>query len=98
MLCTLQVAQEHGILLDPIYTLAAWETSKKYAQQYSTELSERTGAAQLGLPSESQDEKSGIADAAVVPAAPHPRVAVMLHSGGAMLGLHGLAQRFPAQF
>jgi D-cysteine desulfhydrase len=55
-----QVAQETGILLDPIYSLAAWEVATGMA-----------GATQS-------------------------RVA-MLHNGG-MMGLFGLAQRFPDQF
>jgi len=58
-----QVAQETGILLDPIYSLAAWEVAKEMAGSGA-------GTSQ--------------------------RV-VMLHSGG-MMGLFGLAQRFPEQF
>ncbi len=31
----LQVAKQHGILLDPIYTLAAWEAASAAAQESS---------------------------------------------------------------
>ena len=55
-----QVAQKTGILLDPIYSLAAWEVAAEMA-----------GAAEGNV--------------------------AMLHSGG-MMGLFGLAQRFPDQF
>ncbi|CAL8470386.1 g9928 [Coccomyxa elongata] len=58
-----QVAQEMGILLDPIYSLAAWEVAE--------EMAGKTGA-----------EEGSVA---------------MLHSGG-MMGLFGVAQRFPDQF
>ncbi len=58
-----QVAQETGILLDPIYSLAAWEVAEEVA---------------------------------AAPGAEQGRTA-MLHSGG-MMGLFGLAQRFPDQF
>lgn len=57
------MAQETGILLDPIYSLAAWEVAEGMA---------------------------------VAPGAEQGSV-TMLHSGG-MMGLFGLAQRFPDQF
>lgn len=58
--CNWQVARDTGILLDPIYSLAAWEAATELA---------------------------GGAEGSVA----------MLHSGG-MMGLFGLAQRFPDQF
>ena len=62
-----QVARTTGLLLDPIYSLAAWEVAVQQAE--------------------------AVAAAESSPAA---RVC-MLHCGG-MHGLHGLAQRFPADF
>ena len=60
------VAQRHGILLDPIWSLAAWEVSCQLAS-------------------------------AAAAAAEEGEQVAMLHTGG-MLGLCGLAQRFPGQF
>lgn len=61
------VARQHGILVDPIWTLASWE------------------AAQL------------LAASAGAAGSPGGSTVVMLHTGG-MLGLCGLAQRYPDQF
>lgn len=60
-----EVAQRHGLLLDPVWTLAAWEAAC-------------AAAAEAAMQAEGE------------------RVA-MLHTGG-MLGLCGLAQRWPDQF
>ncbi len=57
------MAQETGILLDPIYSLAAWEVAEEMAGK-------------------TRGEEGSVA---------------MLHSGG-MMGLFGVAQRFPDQF
>lgn len=62
-----EVAQRHGILLDPIWSLATWEAALALAGSSS-------GGGMEGA-----------------------RSVVMLHTGG-MLGLCGLAQRFPDQF
>lgn len=46
-----QVAKQHGVLLDPIYTLAAWEMGWKLVQDatnYDTVVMLHTGGA-LGL-------------------------------------------------
>ena len=69
------VAQRHGILLDPIWSLAAWEVS-----------------CQLAAAAAAADGGSGAATAEQ-----GGEQVVMLHTGG-MLGLCGLAQRFPDQF
>ena len=63
-----EVAQRTGIVIDPIWSLAAWEAAEALA-------SEQAAAGGGG---------SG-------------RTVVMLHTGG-MLGLCGLAQRYPDQF
>lgn len=62
-----QVARDFGLLLDPIYSLAAWEIAVQC--------------------SEAQCAKNAVSDSKVC----------MLHCGG-MLGLHGLAQRYPTEF
>lgn len=59
------VAQRHGLLLDPVWTLAAWDAACAAAAE-----------------SAAQGEGERVA---------------MLHTGG-MLGLCGLAQRWPDQF
>ena len=62
-----QIAQRHGILVDPIWTLASWEVAEAEAAQTMLE-GPRAGS-----------------------------VVVILHTGG-MLGLCGLAQRYPNEF
>lgn len=81
-----RVAREHGILLDPIYTLAAWETSWQLV---------RSGL-DSGVRSDS-DAGDGSSNGGCRGAQEASREVVMLHTGGHM-GLHGLAQRFPEQF
>ena len=63
----MQVARSTGLLLDPIYSLAAWEVVLQRAEALSA---------------------SGNSSRARI---------CMLHCGG-LHGLHGLAQRFPAEF
>ena len=63
----MQVARSTGLLLDPIYSLAAWEVALQRAEALSA---------------------SGNSSRARI---------CMLHCGG-LHGLHGLAQRFPAEF
>ena len=62
-----QVARTTGLLLEPIYSLAAWEVAVQQAEALAAAKNNTAG-----------------------------RVC-MLHCGG-MHGLHGLAQRFPAEF
>eukprot|EP00198_Chlamydomonas_reinhardtii_P000261 XP_001689596.1 predicted protein [Chlamydomonas reinhardtii] len=77
-----QVAQSHGIGLDPIYSLSAWELACWEAQQAAV-------AAAAAAPA------AGAVDAGMGGVTATP--VVMLHGGGA-LGLHGLAQRYPGAF
>ncbi len=81
------VAREHGILLDPIYTLAAWETSWQLAR---SGLSSVVGSDRVSAGGDAGAGECRVAHEA-------GREVVMLHTGGHM-GLHGLAQRFPEQF
>eukprot|EP00887_Chlorella_sp_A99_P002469 scaffold10.g2469.t1 len=67
-----RIAQQHGIVVDPIWTLAAWE------------------AAELLAAEQQQGQARAPGDGV-------PGPVLMLHTGG-MLGLCGLAQRFPDQF
>jgi 1-aminocyclopropane-1-carboxylate deaminase/D-cysteine desulfhydrase-like pyridoxal-dependent ACC family enzyme len=77
-----EVAKGHGILLDPIYTLAAWEVSWLLAR----------GEALPGGPLEGGGGGDGVGGGGG-----GARDVVMLHTGGHM-GLHGLAQRYPDEF
>ena len=79
------VAQRHGVLLDPIWHLAAWEEACRLAAG--------------GTPAHDRDcdgSGSGSSEGAAAAAAPGELIA-MLHTGGT-LGLCGLAQRFPDRF
>jgi 1-aminocyclopropane-1-carboxylate deaminase/D-cysteine desulfhydrase-like pyridoxal-dependent ACC family enzyme len=78
------VAQRHGILLDPIWSLAAWEQTCRLA----------SGGAALGRGSDAAPGAAGTLEERLRPG---EELVVMLHTGGA-LGLCGLAQRFPEQF
>ncbi len=77
-----QIAQRHGIVLDPIWSLAAWEVAMALA-----------GGQRQGSNLTCQD----VYGAGGQPAEESSRVVIMLHTGG-MLGLCGLAQRYPADF
>ena len=71
-----ELAQQHGVVLDPIWSLAAWEVAEQLASQQPPPLQEQQ------LQRQEDDDRTRT---------------VMLHTGG-MLGLCGLAQRFPADF
>ena len=79
-----RVAQAHGIILDPIYSLAAWEAAEELAsaraEQHASDPQQRA---------EGQAAAAGGSDEA--------EEVVMLHTGG-MLGHCGLAQRFPDEY
>lgn len=88
-----RIGQQHGIIVDPIWTLAAWEVAEAMAAgTVHSELAGRGGeqsivggAEAVGLQQESVLSQEG------------GSVVVMVHTGG-MLGLCGLAQRYPDQF
>jgi 1-aminocyclopropane-1-carboxylate deaminase/D-cysteine desulfhydrase-like pyridoxal-dependent ACC family enzyme len=88
------VAQRHGILLDPIWSLAAWEASCQLAEAAATAAPASTSSNEAGGSSGGDAASSAAAFAA---AAEEGEQVAMLHTGG-MLGLCGLAQRFPDQF
>lgn len=91
-----EVAARHGLLLDPIWHLAAWEEACRLA----------AGGAPAHDGSGGSGSGSGAAAAAGAAAEAAPlldsgdagtEVVALLHTGG-VLGLCGLAQRFPDQF
>ncbi|KXZ44202.1 hypothetical protein GPECTOR_71g563 [Gonium pectorale] len=87
-----QVAQQYGIGLDPVYSLAAWELAAELAEaELAAELA--VGAEAGSKAAEAEVEAGG---AGGERPHLHPRVLVV-HGGGA-LGLHGLAQRYPDWF
>lgn len=73
------VAQRHGILLDPIWSLAAWEVSCQLAAAAAAAADGGSGSRGAAAGEQGGEQVA------------------MLHTGG-MLGLCGLAQRFPDQF
>ncbi|KAK9809211.1 hypothetical protein WJX72_011493 [[Myrmecia] bisecta] len=99
-----KVAKQHGILLDPIYTLAAWEVAQQLAanlppltsrtdqevQQQDPDLWHSCEALWGRNHHEYNPDKRPIDEL-------DDLEIVMVHSGGTM-GLNGLAQRFPEQF
>lgn len=74
-----EIARKHGVLLDPVWTLASWQTAQQLVDQ-------------------SAAQRQGMldSDAEVPPTEGNERVVVLMTGGG--LGLHGLAQRWPADF
>jgi 1-aminocyclopropane-1-carboxylate deaminase/D-cysteine desulfhydrase-like pyridoxal-dependent ACC family enzyme len=96
------VAQQHGIVLDPIWTLAAWELCCKLAGSTPAEtaVGSHAGSSSSGststvtLQHQQQQRQQCAGEEAIQQ---QQEVVVMLHTGG-MLGLCGLAQRLPDQF
>lgn len=78
------VAQRHGVLLDPIWSLAAWEAASEAAE----------AAVCCG---DQGGRGSGVAGSDSNGGSSTGEVVAMLHTGG-HLGLCGLAQRYPDQF
>ncbi|KAL4427332.1 hypothetical protein ABPG77_003241 [Micractinium sp. CCAP 211/92] len=81
------VAQRHGVLLDPIWSLAAWEAASQAAEAAAA-------AARCG---DQSGRGSGAGSSSGGGYAGGPELVAMLHTGG-HLGLCGLAQRHPDEF
>lgn len=82
------VAQRHGVLLDPIWSLAAWEAASQAAEAAAA------AAARCG---DQSGRGNGTGSNSGGRGAGGPELVAMLHTGG-HLGLCGLAQRHPDQF